>query len=165
MWDVGGTGILSAVIRRWWSGTALTVVVSLVAGCGPVRERADAAAGTASRLLSAVAGRDGPAACALLAPETVAAVADAAGTSCARAILDEQLPGPGAVTSAVVYGQWAQVRVGGDTMFLAVFGDGWRVSPPVVSRGAPTGRTTARSKGVESCGVCLCCSWCSSPPG
>ncbi|GIE92269.1 hypothetical protein [Actinoplanes regularis] len=123
------------MIRRWRFGAAL--VVFLVAGCGSVRERADAAAGTATRLLTAVAGRDGSAACALLAPDTVADVAEAAGTSCAEAILDEDLPGPGAVTSAVVYGQWAQVRVSGDTMFLAVFGGGWRVvAAGCVPRGA-----------------------------
>jgi hypothetical protein len=26
-----------------------------------------------------------------------------------------------------VYGQWAQVRIGGDTVFLAVFPGSWRV--------------------------------------
>jgi hypothetical protein len=31
------------------------------------------------------------------------------------------------MTGTAVYGQWAQVRFSGDTVFLAVFPDGWRV--------------------------------------
>ena len=42
-------------------------------------------------------------------------------------LLDENLPQPGAVTGTAVYGQWAQVRVGDDTVFLAAFPGGWRV--------------------------------------
>ena len=77
--------------------------------------------------MAAVAGRDGGTACALLAPDTAEEVADAGDKPCAQAVLEEDLSDPGAVTGTDVYGQWAQVRLTGDTVFLAVFPEGWRV--------------------------------------
>jgi len=41
--------------------------------------------------------------------------------------MQDHLPAPGDVTGSEVYGPWAQVKVSGDTMSLAVFGGGWRV--------------------------------------
>jgi hypothetical protein len=111
---------------RYWPA-ALAVLTVSVTGCGSVDGRADAAADAATRLLTAIAGHDGAAACALLAPDTASELAESQGSSCAEAILQQDLPAPGAVTAATVYGQWAQVRLSGDTMFLAVFSDGWRI--------------------------------------
>jgi uncharacterized protein YceK len=105
----------------------VTSAVLVLAGCGTVRDREDAAAAVAVRLLSAVQAKDGAAACAVLAPDTSSELEQSAGKSCAEAILDQDLPGPGPVTGSDVYGQWAQVRLTGDTVFLAVFPDGWRV--------------------------------------
>lgn len=107
-------------------------VVSLVAvgaltGCGSVADREQVASAAAMRLLTAVDGRDGTAACAVLAPDTASEVEQSGGKPCAEAILDEDLPKPGAVTGAHVYGQWAQVRLSDDTVFVAVFPGGWRV--------------------------------------
>jgi hypothetical protein len=99
----------------------------LMAGCASVGDRSRAVNDVAVRLLTAVDDRDGAAACALLAPETAEEVADQAEKPCAEAILDEELPAPGTVTGTDVYGQWAQVRLTGDTVFLAVFPGGWRV--------------------------------------
>ncbi|BBH70148.1 hypothetical protein ACTI_68330 [Actinoplanes sp. OR16] len=99
----------------------------LLAGCGEVGGREEAASQAAERLLSATAARDGAQACAVLAPETVAELEDSAGRPCAEAVLDEDLPQPGPISGASVYGQWAQVHLPGDTVFLAVFDDGWRV--------------------------------------
>ena len=99
----------------------------VLAGCGSVDERGRAADDVAVRLLTAVADGDGTAACALLAPDTAAEVAASGEKPCAQAVLDEELPEPGAVTGTDVYGQWAQVRLTGDTVFLAVFPGGWRV--------------------------------------
>jgi hypothetical protein len=96
------------------------------AGCGD-GGRESAAAGAALRMLRAVASGDGGTACALLAPRTAAVVAESEGTSCAEAVLKEDLPEPGAERGADVYGQWAQVRLDGDTVFLAAFPGGWRV--------------------------------------
>lgn len=90
-------------------------------------DRGRSAEAVATRLPAAVAGRDGSAACAVLAPDTAAEVARSGGKPCAAAILDAGLPRPGAVTGSGVYGQWAQVRLTDDTVFLAIFPGGWRI--------------------------------------
>jgi len=105
---------------------AILAVLAL-AGCGGPGGREDAAAAVAVRLLEAVNQRDGAAACALLAPETLADLEKSADQPCDEAVLDEDLPAPGQVTNTNVYGQWAQVRLDDDTVFLAVFRGGWRV--------------------------------------
>jgi len=97
----------------------------LLTGCAPVHERAEAATAVAVRLLTATASGDGATACATLAPDTLAKVA--ADQPCTEAILDADLPRPGAVVRTAVYGQWAQVKLTDDTIFLAVFPGGWRV--------------------------------------
>jgi hypothetical protein len=99
----------------------------VLTGCAGVGERGDAAGSAALRMLTAVESEDGPAACAILAPDTLAELEESAQKRCAEAILEEDLPQPGEVTGAEVYGQRAQVRLTGDTVFLAVFPDGWRV--------------------------------------
>ena len=107
---------------------AVVVAASLAAtGCGGPGGREDAAAAVAVRLLDAVGQGDGAAACAVLAPETLAELEESADQPCAEAVLDEDLPAPGEVTGTDVYGQWAQVRLDDDTVFLAVFPGGWRV--------------------------------------
>jgi hypothetical protein len=107
---------------------ALIVLVALsVAGCSSVGDRGVAADAVAAKLFAALGAHDGAAACAQLAPDTAAEVAQTGGKPCAAAILDQKLPVPGAVTGTDVYGQWAQVRLAGDTVFLAVFPGGWRV--------------------------------------
>jgi uncharacterized protein YceK len=113
--------------RRWQATLVVLAVAMTVAGCGSVDQRADAAAGAATRLLTAIAAHDGTTACALLAPDTASELAEAQGSPCAEAILQQDLPAPGPVTASAVYGQWAQVRLSGDTMFLAVFRCDWRV--------------------------------------
>ncbi|MDT5041296.1 MAG: hypothetical protein QOE51_2281 [Actinoplanes sp.] len=107
----------------------MTVVcgLAMLAGCASVGDRESAAGATAERMLSAVAAEDGAGACAALAPRTRSALEDAADKPCEQAILDEHLPPPGVVTGADVYGQWAQVRLAGDTVFLAMFPGGWQV--------------------------------------
>lgn len=108
---------------------ATFTLVSLVvlAGCGDVGRREVSAGDIASRLLATVASHDGGAACAVLAPDTAAELEKSAGKPCAQAILDEDLPAPATINSADVYGQWAQVRLTDDTIFLAAFPGGWRV--------------------------------------
>jgi hypothetical protein len=113
-------GVLSKIV--------MPVIVLALAGCASVGDRGDAAAAAATRMLTAVGDKDGAGACAVLAPDTAAQVEQANDDRpCAEAILDEDLPQPGSVTRVEVYGQWAQVRLTGDTIFLAVFPDGWRV--------------------------------------
>jgi hypothetical protein len=113
-----------------WTRPILLLVplaVLVTAGCGSVDARGTAAAAAAGRMLSDVEAKDGAGACAVLAPDTVAELEESAGKPCAEAILDEDLPGPGTVTESNVYGQWAQVRLTSDTVFLGVFPGGWRV--------------------------------------
>jgi hypothetical protein len=108
---------------------ALVLAVAMLApaGCAPAADRARAADRAALQLFTALAAGRGDAACALLAPDTAADVAQSGSKPCAQAILDEDLPSPGVVTRTAVYGQRAQVRLTGDTVFLAVFPGGWRV--------------------------------------
>jgi hypothetical protein len=103
------------------------ICLLLIAGCGSLGNREDAAADTATAFLSAVDGGNGTAACEVLAPETVSEVEQSAGEPCAQAVLGEDLPAPAPVTASEVYGQRALVRLGGETVFLAVFPGGWRV--------------------------------------
>jgi hypothetical protein len=103
--------------------SALTVL----GGCADVGNREAAAGDIATQLLTAVAGHDGAAACTVLAPDTADELEQSAGKPCDQAILDEDLPAPAPIHSADVYGQWAQVRLADDTLFLAVFPGGWRV--------------------------------------
>ncbi|MDH6463623.1 hypothetical protein M2302_003818 [Micromonospora sp. A200] len=114
-------------VRVVWGAVGAAVAVATVAGCGPVTDRGDAAAAVTMRMMSAVTAKDGPAACALLAPDTAAELEQSADKPCAEAILEEDLPGPGSVSGSRVYGQWAQVQLSGDMVFLAVFPGGWRV--------------------------------------
>jgi hypothetical protein len=109
------------------SVAAAALLAAGLVGCGPVGDRQAAASAAAVRLLTAVQQHDGSAACVLLAPATAAELIESAGKSCPEAILDEDLPAPGPVTGTAVYGQWAQVRLTGDTVFLAVVDRGWRV--------------------------------------
>ncbi len=114
-----------AAMRRHRIVALLSVLPLALAGCSSVGDREDAASTVAVRLLDAVAAGDGQAACALLAPDTAETVAE--DEPCAEAILDQSLPRPGTVAAADVYGQWAQVRLDVDTIFLAAFPGGWRV--------------------------------------
>ena len=103
------------------------MLLLVLTGCASVGDRGEAAARVALRMLTAVQNDDGVAACDALAPDTLAELEESAGQPCARAILDEDLPQPGEVEQSRVYGQWAQVRLTGDTVFLGVFPGGWRV--------------------------------------
>lgn len=108
-----------------------TVVALLVsAGCGA--SRAPDVRGAATQFYRAVSDSDGAAACALLAPRTLAELEKSAQASCEDAVLDQDIPVGGQVSGTQVSGTqvWsdqAQVRIGSDTVFLAEFPDGWRV--------------------------------------
>jgi hypothetical protein len=113
-------------VHRALALLAVVAVGAAPSGCGSVSGRERAAAAVAERFVTAVADGNGDAACAVLAPKTVEEV-ESGGAACAEAILDEDLPEPGPVGTTDVYGQWARVVLPADTLFLAVFRDGWRV--------------------------------------
>ena len=127
---VGGNGGCMRIwraLRATALGLLVTGFLGCAAGCADGGDRHAAVADAALRLLTAVRDGAGGAACAVLAPETAAEVAQTAGKGCADAILEEDLPTPAAVTRVDVYGQWGRVVLANDTMFLAVFPGGWRV--------------------------------------
>jgi hypothetical protein len=64
--------------------------------------------------------------CDLLAPRALAALEEESSTSCTDAVQQLPLKG-GEVTSVEIWGGDAQVRVGGDTLFLTETSAGWRV--------------------------------------
>ena len=65
--------------------------------------------------------------CALLAPATLQTLESDGSAPCADAIGQVPLPG-GALESVHVWGREAQVRLGGDTVFLTETPTGWRVT-------------------------------------
>jgi hypothetical protein len=70
---------------------------------------------------------DPQARCDLLIPTALAAFEESEGTSCAEAIGDLPLQG-GSIESTEIWGGNAQVKVGGDTLFLSETTAGWRVA-------------------------------------
>ena len=101
------------------------VLLLTAAGCSTVGDRERTATDVAVRLLTVVDAGDGEAACALLAPGLVEKLAVIRPP--VQAILDKDLPRPGTVLETSVYGQWAQVKLDDDTVFLGAFPGGWRV--------------------------------------
>jgi hypothetical protein len=65
--------------------------------------------------------------CALLAPTTVAALEADDAATCTTAMAELDLPG-GSVESTAVWGDNAQVHLSGDTLFLTVTEQGWKVT-------------------------------------
>jgi hypothetical protein len=122
--EVGGHWM--AVNQHRLAGSLLSVAVVL-SGCAPVGDRAESAASTAERFLQDVKDGNGSGACTVLAPATRDELEKSEQKPCDEAILEEDLPEPGNAGETSVYGQWAQVRLTGDTVFLATFPGGWRV--------------------------------------
>ncbi|MGY1822673.1 hypothetical protein [Geodermatophilus sp. SYSU D00079] len=107
--------------RRCLAGGALVAAVSL-SGCADLQEQD---VGGVAVAFEDPAG-DPAQRCALLAPATLAALESEASAPCVDAI--EQVPLPGGGVEAVeVWGGNAQVRLGGDTVFLAETVTGWKV--------------------------------------
>jgi ABC-type Fe3+-hydroxamate transport system substrate-binding protein len=113
-------------VNRRFAGV-LSALAVLLSGCASVGDRADSAQSTAVRFLRDVADGAGDAACTALAPNTLAELEKSEQKPCREAILGEDLPAPGEAGKTLVYGQWAQVKLTGDTVFLATFPGGWRV--------------------------------------
>lgn len=108
---------------RYAAGLAAVAVLASCGGQGSVE--ADAAGDAARHFMTAQA-EDVAAACDLLAPKTLEEV-DAEGP-CAT-VLGDGAPGAAPELESVeVYGTNAIARFHGDTVFLARFRDGWRVT-------------------------------------
>ncbi|MFF8261297.1 hypothetical protein [Streptomyces virginiae] len=98
-----------------------------LAGCGASGTRVDGARDVGRAFEQALASRDYGAACGLLAPETRTQLEEDEKQACAKALEEQELPVPGAVNGAEVYGRQALVHAGGETLFLSQFTGGWRV--------------------------------------
>jgi hypothetical protein len=111
---------------------ALLACSALLTGCsGLGNPEGGNARSAVQRFQQAVQG-DPAAACGLLAPRTRKQLEDTEGP-CEQALPEQDLPeqdaGAGSgVTSVDVYGKDAIAHVGDDTVFLARFEDGWRVT-------------------------------------
>lgn len=114
--------------RRTASALVAAVTVLLtapLAGCGAPVEGAEA--GQVADAFTRAEGTDPSGACSRLAPETVKTL-EKGGAACAQALKDAGLPAAGERRAVEVAGHSAQVRYAGDTLFLARFDDGWRVT-------------------------------------
>lgn len=114
-------------MRSLASSVLAAVAVALLAtACGSPAD--SSAEQEASGLRTALANRDGEAACALLAASTRRELERSSGKACATAVLEESLPVGHGAAQVRVFGTMAQVRYDGDTMFLSRYDVGWRVT-------------------------------------
>ena len=107
---------------------ATVIVTAIVSGCVPQQGSSEAGEATSVVVrFRSHAVSDAEAACALLAPGTVTELEQATG-SCARGVTAAHLSDGGRVRDVEVYGLDAIVRLDDDTVFVARFDDGWRVT-------------------------------------
>jgi hypothetical protein len=110
------------------TGVAIAAGGSLVAVAGCSSSQTPGVSAAAQGFYTAVAEGDGAGACELLSAATVTELEQSAGKACPEAVLEEDIPEPGDVDSARVYGTMAIVTAAGDTMFLSRFPQGWLVT-------------------------------------
>ncbi|TQM57920.1 hypothetical protein [Humibacillus xanthopallidus] len=111
------------------SGALLAALVgaSALSGCSAQGNSESDAAGAAAVRFSSVTQTDAATACHLLAPQTASELEKGSG-SCGRGLTAADPPAGGALRAVEVYGLDAIVRLDGDTVFLARFEKGWRVT-------------------------------------
>ncbi|GHG61291.1 hypothetical protein GCM10018779_28970 [Streptomyces griseocarneus] len=107
--------------------TGLVLAVTATA-CGSPHERRDDAHAAAVRFEQALGAGRTAVLCAALAPGTREEVEQSAEGPCDRAVERDKLPAGGAVRHVDVYGDQAQAVLEHDTVFLAHFDDGWKVT-------------------------------------
>jgi hypothetical protein len=120
------------------------LLAAALAGCSAQGSSETDAAGAAAVRFSSIARTDTNAACSLLAPQTVSELQKGSGT-CARGLEDADPPAGGRLRDVVVYGLDAIARLDADTVFLARFDNGWRVTA--------AGCTPPRSDGPYDCDI------------
>lgn len=118
-----GSRVSTPRALRYAAGLAAVAVLASCAGQGSVE--ADAA-GDAARHFVTAQVEDVADACELLAPKTLQEV-DSEG-ACATVLTDSAPQAAPRFRSVEVYGTNAMARFEGDTVFLARFRDGWRVT-------------------------------------
>jgi hypothetical protein len=112
---------------RYAAGAAVCVLLTLTACAGQGSVEDGPAARTAERFAQSVA-TDTATACDLLAPQTRSEL-ESEGGGCAEALPQRDVPEEaGSVREVKVYGKDAVAYLERDTVFLARFDDGWRVT-------------------------------------
>ena len=106
------------------TAVAAGLVVAVLAGCAPAAEKSQAQS-AAARFADALMQRDGAAACQLLTDAARSALETTSAEACDQAVVDVR--SSTGKTSAQVWGDEAQVRIGDDTIFLDRTARGWRV--------------------------------------
>ncbi|MFF5158028.1 hypothetical protein ACFY3N_17600 [Streptomyces sp. NPDC000348] len=116
--------------RRWYgSGAAAGVVaVAVLTSCGATSGRSDRVTEDVTRFESALRAGRHAYLCAALAPSTRQELEQSAGSRCEQAVGEQKLPPAGAVRGVEVYGGQARVVLEHDTVFLARFPTGWKVT-------------------------------------
>jgi hypothetical protein len=103
------------------------VAACALAGCSAQGSSQGDAAGAAAVRFSTLARSDAVAACTLLAPQTISELQKGSAT-CAKGLRDADPPAGGRLREVEVYGLDAIARLDADTVFLARFARGWRVT-------------------------------------
>ncbi|MGN9763355.1 hypothetical protein [Streptomyces sp. SD31] len=114
-------------VSRWCRGV-LVAALAVSTGCGASGGRGEGASAAAIGFTDALRQGDGRQACALLAPRTLEELEKSERTPCDQAVTQEQLPAGYAVRRVDVYGDQARVVLADDTLFLAHFSAGWKVT-------------------------------------
>ncbi|MFI9202234.1 hypothetical protein [Streptomyces sp. NPDC053048] len=113
---------------RTYGAVLAGTLLAATTACGTVAERRDDARAAADRFEQALEARQRAVMCAELAPGTREELEESAKTPCDRALEDEDLPAAGPVRHIDVYGDQARAVLAHDTLFLAHFTDGWKVT-------------------------------------
>ncbi|MEU4733039.1 hypothetical protein [Streptomyces sp. NPDC023588] len=117
------------MLNRWcWRGIAAMAAVLTLTSCGSLSERRDGATAEVVRFERALSAGQHDRLCAALAPSTREELEQSAKSRCEQAIGEEELPAAGAVRTVDVYGDQARVVLEQDTVFLARFPAGWKVT-------------------------------------
>jgi hypothetical protein len=103
----------------------LFIATAWLTGCASSESQA---AADAARQFAREIRSDPVSACELLAPGTRDELESSSETDCPAALAEAGLPEAGAPVSTVVAGHSAQVVLESDTVFLALFEGGWRVT-------------------------------------
>lgn len=121
------TAVNSATRSRYAAWPAVFAILALTGCTGQGSVEGDPAADTAERFARAVTA-DSATACALLAPQTRVELEGEDGP-CAQSLPGREVPDDaGSVREVKVYGKDAVAYLERDTVFLARFDDGWRVT-------------------------------------
>lgn len=114
---------MAVSLRRGLGGAAVVLMLA-VSACGA----SDGPVRTVTAFYEAVKNGNGPLACGLLAPATREELESSEESPCSEALTDLSLPAVDGTATAQVYGRNAQVRLGGETLFLTENGSTWLIT-------------------------------------